>query len=177
MKIKAIARKRAIHLSIVVALASSLLSIAASPATATAPPEYSVGDTGPGGGTIFYYSADGFACGPNHTETASATGGSNVYLIGIAAVGQTGTVSFITDQKISVTGVQAVGYVGTVDPKANANIYLTGVQATGIIGNVLVWGQIPNNQDPNWTDIDDDSSSSWSQISNLETTEWELIAA
>jgi uncharacterized repeat protein (TIGR02543 family) len=80
VKIDARPRKRAIHLSIVVALASSLLSIAASPATATAPPEYSVGDTGPGGGTIFYYSADGFACGPNHTETASATGGKCKYL-------------------------------------------------------------------------------------------------
>ena len=34
-----------------------------------------VGDVGPGGGLIFYYSAAGFACGPNHTETASATGG------------------------------------------------------------------------------------------------------
>ena len=34
-----------------------------------------VGDRGPGGGIVFYYSADGFACGPNHTETASATGG------------------------------------------------------------------------------------------------------
>jgi hypothetical protein len=34
-----------------------------------------VGDVGPGGGLIFYYLAAGFACGPNHTETASATGG------------------------------------------------------------------------------------------------------
>lgn len=69
MKIKARARKRAIHLSIVVALASSLLSFVATPATATDAPAYNVGDTGPGGGIIFYYSAAGFACGPTRSST------------------------------------------------------------------------------------------------------------
>jgi uncharacterized repeat protein (TIGR02543 family) len=34
-----------------------------------------VGENGPGGGTIFYYSAAGFACGPSHTETGSPTSG------------------------------------------------------------------------------------------------------
>jgi hypothetical protein len=35
----------------------------------------SIGDTGPGGGTIFYQSVAGFNCGPNHTSTGSPTGG------------------------------------------------------------------------------------------------------
>jgi hypothetical protein len=34
-----------------------------------------IGDTGPGGGKIFYYFANGFACGPNFTDTGSPTGG------------------------------------------------------------------------------------------------------
>jgi hypothetical protein len=34
-----------------------------------------IGDTGPGGGRIFYYSADGFNCGPNFNATGSPTGG------------------------------------------------------------------------------------------------------
>jgi hypothetical protein len=34
-----------------------------------------IGDTGPGGGRIFYYSAAGFNCGTNFTITGSPTGG------------------------------------------------------------------------------------------------------
>ena len=33
--------------------------------------EYSIGDTGPGGGKIFYYSAAGFNCGINYTDTCN----------------------------------------------------------------------------------------------------------
>lgn len=32
---------------------------------------YIIGDTGPGGGRIFYYSATGFNCGPNYTDTCN----------------------------------------------------------------------------------------------------------
>jgi hypothetical protein len=39
-----------------------------------------IGDTGPGGGKIFYYFANGFACGPNFTDTGSPTGGKCKYL-------------------------------------------------------------------------------------------------
>jgi len=34
-----------------------------------------LGDTGPGGGKIFYYSSAGFSCGPSFTDTGSPTGG------------------------------------------------------------------------------------------------------
>jgi hypothetical protein len=34
---------------------------------------YAVGDTGPGGGIVFYYLAAGFNCGANYTETGSPT--------------------------------------------------------------------------------------------------------
>lgn len=41
---------------------------------------YGVGDTGPGGGTIFYYSAEGFNCGLDFSATGSPTGGKCNYL-------------------------------------------------------------------------------------------------
>ena len=41
---------------------------------------YSVGDTGPGGGKIFYYSAAGFNCGASYSATGSPTGGKCNYL-------------------------------------------------------------------------------------------------
>jgi hypothetical protein len=40
----------------------------------------SVGDTGPGGGTVFYQSVAGFNCGPDHTATGSPSGGLCYYL-------------------------------------------------------------------------------------------------
>jgi hypothetical protein len=39
-----------------------------------------VGDTGPGGGKIFYYSAAGFSCGSAFSATGSPTGGKCYYL-------------------------------------------------------------------------------------------------
>lgn len=56
-------------------------------ATASATPEakvsdgtYVVGDTGPGGGFIFYVDKKGFKCGPKYTKTGSPTGGLCHYL-------------------------------------------------------------------------------------------------
>ena len=53
------------------ALISSLLSFIATPAIATVSPTYNVGDTGPGGGAIYYYSAGGFNCGPTQSDTCN----------------------------------------------------------------------------------------------------------
>ena len=39
-----------------------------------------LGDTGPGGGKVFYKNLSGFNCGPNHTSTGSPTGGLCNYL-------------------------------------------------------------------------------------------------
>ena len=41
---------------------------------------YAIGDTGPGGGIIFYYLAGGFNCGAGFTSTGSPTGGACHYL-------------------------------------------------------------------------------------------------
>jgi uncharacterized repeat protein (TIGR02543 family) len=71
VKIKIGAPKRAIYLSIVMALVSSLLSFIATPAIAAVSPTYNVGDTGPGGGTIYYYSSGGFNCGPTQSDTCN----------------------------------------------------------------------------------------------------------
>jgi hypothetical protein len=48
--------------------------------TNSAQTTYNLGNTGPGGGRIFYYSADGFNCGPTHAATGSPTGEKCNYL-------------------------------------------------------------------------------------------------
>jgi hypothetical protein len=42
---------------------------------------------------------------------------------------------------------------------------------------VLVWGQIPDIQTPNWTNINDDSSLGWNQIDDDVVETCDLIAA
>jgi hypothetical protein len=57
----------------------TIIGASASGETATATYQLRVtgdiGDTGPGGGVIFYYLAAGFSCGPNFNATGSPTGG------------------------------------------------------------------------------------------------------
>jgi hypothetical protein len=72
INIKAVSPSRFQILSVVSALVCSLLIFAPQPlANATAAPAYSIGDTGPGGGKIFYYSAAGFNCGPTAGNTCN----------------------------------------------------------------------------------------------------------
>lgn len=44
------------------------------------PVTYSIGDTGPGGGIIFYFDSAGFNCGSNFSDTGSPTSGKCHYL-------------------------------------------------------------------------------------------------
>jgi hypothetical protein len=54
--------------------------------------------------------------------------------------------------------------LGTVQAQANADVFVLGVRATGIVGSPLVWGDIQNPQNPNWTQINDTQSPGWTDI-------------
>lgn len=54
-----------------VALASSVFKITIQSGVHTAPISYSIGAVGPGGGTVYYYSAAGFTCGPEYNLTCN----------------------------------------------------------------------------------------------------------
>jgi hypothetical protein len=62
-----------------VALASAVFKITVESGEHTAI-AYSVGDTGPGGGIVFYFSGAGFNCGSAFSATGSPTGGKCNYL-------------------------------------------------------------------------------------------------
>ena len=68
INIKIVTFSRFQNLAIVLALVASLLTFTPQPpAQATVTPAYNIGDVGPGGGRIFYYSATEFNCGPTAT--------------------------------------------------------------------------------------------------------------
>ena len=54
----------------------------------------SIGDIGPGGGNIFYYSAAGFNCGPTFTSTGSPTNGLCHYLEAAPSSAASGTFKY-----------------------------------------------------------------------------------
>jgi hypothetical protein len=61
--------------------------------------------------------------------------------------------------------------------KANADVLVTGVNATGAVGTVLVWGEVDDNQNPNWQNITSAQTPTWGNVSTGQTPNWQDIAA
>lgn len=77
-----------------------------------------LGDTGPGGGKIFYYSAVGFNCGPSYTATGSPTGGKCKYLE-VAPSGWNGGSDPTKVWAVSATNVAISGVSSLAHPHVN----------------------------------------------------------
>jgi hypothetical protein len=60
--------------------------------------------------------------------------------------------------------VFASGDVGSVDTTRSVEVSVAGIYAAGYVGEVLVWGSIIPDQDPNWSPIQPDPSAMWSSI-------------
>jgi hypothetical protein len=69
-----------------------------------------IGDTGPGGGTVFYYSALGFNCGPGNTNTGSPTGSKCNYLEAAPTTGSNAWVDIRYGWSATINAI--VGSVG-----------------------------------------------------------------
>ena len=67
--------------------------------------------------------------------------------------------------------------LGTVTASANADISVTGLAATGIIGFANVWGEVDDDQTPNWTPIASAQTPEWGDVSETQTPNWQDIAA
>ena len=63
-----------------VAVSTSVFKLTMQSTTNSVRTTYTLGNTGPGGGFIFYYSAAGFNCGPTYSATGSPSGGLCNYL-------------------------------------------------------------------------------------------------
>ena len=73
-------------------------------------PSYGVGDTGPGGGFVYYVDEAGFSCGTEFTTTGSPTGGLCHYLeVASAAVWSDPLIAWSGNTTTSVTTSDAIG--------------------------------------------------------------------
>lgn len=95
----------------------------------------------------------------SYSETPYATEGVDpnveVSPTGASATGVVGTVSFILDQNLSVDGVSAAGVVGDVLVPVDISVFVTSLIGSSEITSSLVWGEIDQDQTPNWTEIKD----------------------
>jgi hypothetical protein len=78
-----------------------------------------------------------------------------------------------------VTGVNARGQINNVGVvvRADADVLVTGVNATGAVGNAFVWGEVDDNQNPNWQNITSAQTPTWGNVSTGQTPNWQDIAA
>ena len=106
----------------------SRLTIQSSPFTAPTCAQggnCSVGDIGPGGGRIFFYSVSGFSCGATYTSTGSPIGGLCKYLESAPSGWNSGS---DPTMMWAVSGNQTIDVPGiTNDANANLNISQVGL--------------------------------------------------
>jgi len=107
----------------------------------------------------------------------TATGGATAEPAGVEADGAIGDVFIALGATIPVTGLQGNAELGTVVVSANADVPVVGLAATGIIGFVNVWGEVDDDQTPNWTPIASTQSPSWDGVSETQNPNWQDIAA
>jgi hypothetical protein len=56
-------------------------------------------------------------------------------------------------------------------------VAVTGVNATGAVGTVFIWGDIDDNQNPDWQNITGAQTPTWGNVSTGQTPNWQDIAA
>jgi len=101
------------------AVGTSLASAPSGPVTPVK--TYAVGDTGPGGGTVFYVSASGFACGPDLLSTCN-------YLE--AAPSNSGTIKWCSNTTTSVAGTSTAIGTGAKNTAAMQTACTSGAAQT-----------------------------------------------
>jgi hypothetical protein len=56
-------------------------------------------------------------------------------------------------------------------------VFPEGVFGTGQIGFALVWGEIDDNQTPNWQNVVDTQGAVWQNVDSAQAPNWQQIAA
>ena len=81
------------------------------------------------------------------------------------------------DKFLEETSDALTSGLGTLTATGHSNIAVTGVYGTGHVNQLLVWGIIDDDQDPNWTGVSDSQDPSWTGVSDSQDPNWKDIAA
>lgn len=94
------------------------------------------------------------------TDSVNTQVAYNVYVIDTA----TGTDTFSATLGYSVAFADTATITDTPTVTATINASVTGIQLYVYIGGALVWGQIDDNQNPNWQNINDTQLPGWTDL-------------
>jgi hypothetical protein len=94
------------------------------------------------------------------TDSVNTQVAYNVYIIDTA----TGTDTFSATLGYSVAFADTATISDTPSVIATINASVTGIQLYVYIGGALVWGQIDDNQNPNWQNINSAQTPGWNDL-------------
>ena len=103
-------------------------------------------------------------------------GDANVYPTGVAGTTALGSVGIICDNNIAVTLDQATSGLGSLTATGTAAVVLEGLAGTGEITQLLVWGLVDTDQDPEWSGVSTSQTPSWSAVSTSQDPEWSAVS-
>ena len=107
-----------------------------------------IGDTTVSSSSIVFVST---VYGTGEVGTGTPRGAANTNTTGVSAAVSVGSVYVYTP--ILLTGVSGTGAINFTFEVGVCSVYLTEVSATGFVAKPLVWGQINENQTPNWIPV------------------------
>jgi len=87
-----------------------------------------------------------------------------VFVTGVSAAGETGTVAVLTDQQTPVTGLAGQGQVGQATTTGDANVFVIGLQASVETNRVLGWGREIPNPGTTWSEDTPSPETIWTEI-------------
>ena len=91
------------------------------------------------------------------------------------ADGSVGTV--VKEVSIALSGVSSAAAAGSVSI-AERVLAVSGVIAYGSVGDVIAvyWKPIPDDQNPDWTNIGNSQAPGWSEVGDTQTATWQNIS-
>ncbi len=90
----------------------------------------------------------------------------------VISEGATGTDTQTAQVAFIGTVAEAAAAADSLSATATINVYPVGVQIYVLIGDVLVWGSIDDNQNPNWQNIGNTQSPAWTVINDEQSPGW-----
>jgi len=107
------------------------------------------------------------------SELATALDASSATIVfgAVISEGATGT-DTQTAQVAFIGTVAEAAAADSLSATATINVYPVGVQIYVLIGDVLVWGSIDDNQNPNWQNIGNTQSPAWTVINDEQSPGW-----